>query len=456
MSTQKSPSKYAVTPNRSGRTSGYSKSQLDDFFENAKRFVPIYGAYLDPGLEKPPQKAFKGRGKSITGKSDKYKALFKRLSEQQQNELTALENVWRKKLENSTQAGFGQKMIKAATETYNFEKNPSAAESEEGGAGESKSPDDPQVAKGENTTDANMELVVQEADVVGGGGGESKSSDQPPPDDVLQGNTNRRRIRPTSTPPDGGGGGGGQEEQQAPEEPPAPPLSPRRVEIDRGVPGQSSLPASFTTKSNIKMDMERNRMKYSGEKLFYEITAFVKIYRDEIKTIQFKELARKSKTVSAKSELKKLRELHRELEEEIMDYYNKQKGMRIGVILDPAAVGLDVGQLQSILNPEMAFNAGGQTVTELAQAQDNPIAPERATQVMDTHYHHGGIAVATNQVLPEVQNIIKNERPLDRTRLIKSKTAPIPIPQEATRRYLYFDRRRSVKPPGIVIKSKKC
>ena len=114
-------------------------------------------------------------------------------------------------------------------------------------------------------------------------------------------------------------------------------------------------------------------MKYSGEKLFYEITAFVKIYRDEIKTNQFKELARKSKTVSAKSELKKLRELHRELEEEIMDYYNKQKGMRIGVILDPAAVGLDVGQLQSILNPEMAFNAGGQTVTELAQAQDNPV-----------------------------------------------------------------------------------
>jgi len=75
---------------------------------------------------------------------------------------------------------------------------------------------------------------------------------------------------------------------------------------------------------------------------------------------------------------------------------------------------------------------------------------------MDTHYIHGGMAVATNQVLPEVQNIIKNERPLDRTRLIKSKTTPIPIPQEATRRYLYFDRRRSVKPPGIVIKSKKC
>lgn len=258
-------------------------------------------------------------------------------------------------------------------------------------------------------------------------------------------------------PPAGGGGpagpgGGGDDEPDDPTD--------TSVEINRGLPGQpgpSMMPfGSMTSSTAQRVSMERNRMRYSAKKLLMEIRAFVVIYRDDIKTAHFKRLVKTSRTLSVKTPLIRLRKIHRELEEEVIDYYRNQSGLRMGIILDPGAAGLDVTQLQNIMAPHMSFGGAGEVVRELATAADVGKFPETSQKAESVHYHLGGMAHATNAVLPEGKNLDNTFNPAERNRLQNRRTAPIRISAEPKRRYLFQDKRQPFVPRNIKIKSIKC
>ncbi len=258
-------------------------------------------------------------------------------------------------------------------------------------------------------------------------------------------------------PPAGGGnpagpGGGGDDEPDDPTD--------TSAEINRGLPGQPGTPmmpfGSMTSSTAQRVSMERNRMRYSAKKLLMEIRAFVVIYRDDIKTAHFKRLVKTSRTLSVKTPLIRFRKIHRELEEEVIDFYRNQSGLRMGIILDPGAAGLDVTQLQNIMAPHMSFGGAGEVVRELATAADVGKFPETSQKAESVHYHLGGLAHATKAVLPEGKNLDDTFNPAERNRLQNRRTAPIRISAEPKRRYLFQDKRQPFVPKNIKIKSIKC
>jgi len=129
--------------------------------------------------------------------------------------------------------------------------------------------------------------------------------------------------------------------------------------------------------------------------------------------------------------------------------------MRLGVILDPAAIGLNVHQLQGALAPNLAFQGQNEVVRNLANAADAGRPNNPVQKAVDTHYHLGGLAHATKAVLPEGRNLQSNDRPAERIQLLRGRTRKMRIPQEATRRFLWRDTRRPVIPKNIKIKSVK-
>ncbi len=232
------------------------------------------------------------------------------------------------------------------------------------------------------------------------------------------------------------------------------PVDPQLVEVNRGVPGEGSGgQMGFTSSAATRVAGERNRMKYSRERLLNEIRAFIRIYRDQIKTRSFVHLSKVASKLTKNSPAVRLRQVHRDLEEEIIDYYRSASGMRLGVILDPGALGLDVNQLQGALAPNLAFQGQGEVVRNLARAADAGRPNDPVQRAVDTHYHLGGLAHATKAVLPEGRNLQSNDRPAERIQLLRGRTRKMRVPQEATRRFLWRDTRRPVIPENIKIKS---
>lgn len=219
----------------------------------------------------------------------------------------------------------------------------------------------------------------------------------------------------------------------------------RVVEEIKPVPmGASSMVAP----SSQKVSMERNRMKYSPEKLRAEIKAFVTIYRDDIKTPRFKQLAN---TKLDGLSLDKLRELHRKIEEEVIEYYGKQTGLRLGVIIDPSVLGLSVQRLQGVLAPQMSLPTAP-IVRDVGSigTQRDITGGKQLTKSADTHYHVGGIASATKQVMPEGQNLQQTStQPVPDTSSHKTR---IKIPIKPARRHLFQPTRRAKIPANIVIR----
>lgn len=169
------------------------------------------------------------------------------------------------------------------------------------------------------------------------------------------------------------------------------------VEIEKS----PQMAQSFISPASEKVSMERNRMKYSPKRLYEECRSFVKIYSDDIKTPSFKKLVEKFSKMSEKSSVEELRKIHRELEEEVIEYYQGRKGLRLGVIIDPSVLGINVAQLQGLMAPQMPMAMGSQ-VTEVGTQQ-------RKVKTKDIHYHLGGLQHATDAVLPEGENLEKHE-----------------------------------------------
>tara|TARA_Y100000114_G_scaffold43173_2_gene38602 strand:+ start:2976 stop:4376 length:1401 start_codon:yes stop_codon:yes gene_type:complete len=219
----------------------------------------------------------------------------------------------------------------------------------------------------------------------------------------------------------------------------------RVVEEIKPVPSAPPMVAP----SSQKVSMERNRMKYSPEKLRAEIKAFVTIYRDDIKTPRFKQLAN---TKLEGLSLDKLRELHRNIEEEVIEYYGKQTGLRLGVIIDPSVLGLSVQRLQGVLAPQLNLPTAP-VVRDVGSVPRDITGGRQLTRSADTHYHVGGIQQATKQILPEGQNLQQTSQgePQATPNRRDDKTR-IKIPIQPPRRHLFQPSRRAKIPANIVIR----
>jgi len=213
-------------------------------------------------------------------------------------------------------------------------------------------------------------------------------------------------------------------------------------EVTKAPPGSKA----FVSPAAERVSMERNRMKYSPKKLYEEIKAFVKIYNDDIKTESFKKLVEESKKVSEKSPAVKLRKLHRHLEEEIIEYYQGKNGLRLGLIIDPAVMGIDVGQLQGILQPNMANFSIGNQVRRLEPGQSTSSVNRKITQDVEVHYQNGGLKHATNAIMPEGENLQEH------TDSIQFNPRKINVPIQPKGRFLFRPRNRVFIPENIKIK----
>ena len=211
------------------------------------------------------------------------------------------------------------------------------------------------------------------------------------------------------------------------------------VEVDKSPQeGIGGMGQSFISPASEKVSMERNRMKYSPKRLYEECKSFVKIYSDDIKTPSWKKLMEKFSKMSEKSPAIILRKIHRELEEEVIEYYQGRKGLRLGVIIDPSVLGINVAQLQGMMNPQMPMALGNQ-VREVGTQQ-------RKVKTKDIHYHLGGRQHATNSVLPEGENIEKHEKD---KRHIKGR---VKIPIRPPNRWLLQRSGRSKIPKNLKIR----
>ena len=177
---------------------------------------------------------------------------------------------------------------------------------------------------------------------------------------------------------------------------------PIEVEVDKSPNEGMAMGQSFISPASEKVSMERNRMKYTPKRLYEECKSFVKIYSDDIKTPSWKKLMEQFSKMSEKTPAISLRKIHRELEEEVIEYYQGRKGLRLGVIIDPSVLGINVAQLQGMMNPQMPMALGNQ-VREIGTQQ-------RRVKTKDIHYHLGGIKHATNAVMPEGENLEKHEQ----------------------------------------------
>ena len=174
------------------------------------------------------------------------------------------------------------------------------------------------------------------------------------------------------------------------------------VEVDKSPNEGIAMGQSFISPASEKVSMERNRMRYSPKRLYEECRSFVKIYSDDIKTPSWKKLMEQFSKMSEKTPAVALRKIHRELEEEVIEYYQGRKGLRLGVIIDPSVLGINVAQLQGLMNPQMPMAMGNQ-VREVGTQQAK-------VKTKDIHYHLGGVKHATNAVLPEGENLQNHEQ----------------------------------------------
>mgnify|MGYP003635506337 FL=1 len=213
------------------------------------------------------------------------------------------------------------------------------------------------------------------------------------------------------------------------------------VEIDKspneGI-GGGQMGQSFISPASEKVSMERNRMKYSPKRLYEECRSFVKIYSDDIKTPSWKKLMEQFSKMSEKTPAVALRKIHRELEEEVIEYYQGRKGLRLGLIIDPSVLGINVAQLQGMMNPQMPMAMGNQ-VREVGTQQ-------RKVKTKDIHYHLGGIQHATDAILPEGNNIEKHVKDTNHV------TGRVKVPIQGRQNWLLKKSGRSRIPKNLKIR----
>ena len=164
-----------------------------------------------------------------------------------------------------------------------------------------------------------------------------------------------------------------------------------------------------------QMDIENEtikRNKKTIQQLKTEINCFKAIYKDKIKTKRFKQLLNID---LKKKSLDDVRKIHKHFTEEVRDYYNSHRGLRVGVIVDPAILGLNVQALQGMIAPRVpsyaptidagrrqeGFQQGGSG--ELRRG--TPAGQKSAIAETDVHYKLGGMVHATGKYSKDIDSL---------------------------------------------------
>ena len=163
-----------------------------------------------------------------------------------------------------------------------------------------------------------------------------------------------------------------------------------------------------------QMDIETetiSRNKKTIQQLRTECNCFKQIYKDKIKTKRFKTLVN---TDLERKSLDEVRLIHKHFTEEVRDYYNSHRGLRVGVIVDPAILGLNVQALQGMIAPRVpsyapAVDAGrqaegfSQVGGELRRRP--PTGQTPAIADTDVHYKLGGVRHATGKYDRDIESL---------------------------------------------------
>eukprot|EP00942_MAST-04A_sp_MAST-4A-sp1_P006943 g6943.t1 len=156
-----------------------------------------------------------------------------------------------------------------------------------------------------------------------------------------------------------------QQPAQAPQQPPAQapagqpmggqPMDGTAIDVEKeqfAYPNQGGNPLGIkSTTPTIDVEKEnKDRVNKSHHKLMLEIKCYREIFKSKIKTKKFKNLgllSLKGKSISD------IRKIHKAYSDEVRHYYNGQHGLRVGVIVDPAVLGLNLQALQGIMAPRV-------------------------------------------------------------------------------------------------------
>jgi hypothetical protein len=172
------------------------------------------------------------------------------------------------------------------------------------------------------------------------------------------------------------------------------------VEIEREP--EPMISGAFKQEQEISMEM-RSRIKKTERDLKIEINCFRALYKDLIKDPLF--LSLNSQSLDGKS-ITQLRSMHEQYSEIIRGYYEKGRGLKIGVIVDPQVLNLNLMGLQQMFSNQMdssnrIVRSSANMPQKVAQAQGGRVVkssevhePTKATMVGDIHYVRGGLAVS--------------------------------------------------------------
>lgn len=203
------------------------------------------------------------------------------------------------------------------------------------------------------------------------------------------------------------------------------------VELSRGPAGptmpmpslarNTMIPGNAIKSNDIMREQNKQRSNMKGRRLVEEIKAFRLLYSNNIKTKKFRSLAsRKPKS------LVELRRLHKDYEEEILNYFQHGNlgNLKLGVLIAPEALNLNVPALQNMLgagnfNSSLPPMMQGISDAPLNQPPVNQDEVEGKPQVAgatqdviarDVHYQEGGVKHIRKQPLPQVQNINEHKQ----------------------------------------------
>ena len=189
---------------------------------------------------------------------------------------------------------------------------------------------------------------------------------------------------------------------------------------------------------SMDLDMEkRQRMSKSIDVLKTEIKCFRELYKGKIRTKKFLELAKINMTQKSLDEVRKI---HKQYSDIIRDYYTHSRGLRVGVIVDPAILGLNVSALQSLLAPRVPSYA---PVVNAAREGDKLYPKgerdkqQAAIRIAETHYQQGGMRHATGDYDRDVEAI---NRSIDKEEIRKEKnrsTTRLPGKLPVFKNYMY-------------------
>lgn len=189
---------------------------------------------------------------------------------------------------------------------------------------------------------------------------------------------------------------------------------------------------------SMDLDMEkRQRMSKSIDVLKMEIKCFRELYKGKIRTKKYMELAKINMTQKSLDEVRKI---HKQYSDIIRDYYTHSRGLRVGVIVDPAILGLNVSALQGLLAPRVPSYA---PVVNAAREGDKLYPKgerdkqQAAIRIAETHYQQGGMRHATGDYDRDVEAI---NRSIDKEEIRKEKnrsTTRLPGKLPVYKNYMY-------------------